>query len=368
MDSSRTPSTTPDIRPRVPKTTPKHPVKRGLRTSSPPQSTSYQTPESGLKRKIEAEQLLSPIVGASKKARLQLIIKVEDPGQNSINLYSTPATSRATSVSRSRESSSPLAALTDATSVDDDTIVVQPWKKISGNGVLDSIALEHKAVLNKVLPENSIIVGPSTSPQHTSIQNDETQSSELASKNLAVKTKMARKLKRPSTKLLAKTLASDSKKKKSIKKDAFSDPVTDIDHAPAVRKPGDYVLTPLLLAQPASAWISCKVCDGFFVQLDAYFTRSSCPRCERHSKLYGYQWPKTDKEGKHDFEERVTDHRTVHRFIRPDEERAIRRRDRGLSTSDSISRATSEIVPSHEAAPTGRRSGRIRTIRERFTL
>jgi histone-lysine N-methyltransferase SUV420H len=374
MDSSRTPSTTPDIRPRVPKTTPKYLVKRGLQTSSPPQSTPYQTPESGLKRKIEAEQLPSPIVGASKKARLQLKIKVEDPGQNFLNLYSTPATSRATSISRSRESSSPLATLTDATSIDDDTIVVQPRKKVSENGVLDSsITLEHKLVINQVLPEDSITIGPSASTQRTSIQNDETQSSELASdtdsaKNMAVKTKLARKLKRPSTKLLAKTLASDSKKKMAIKKATFPDPVTDIDHAPAVRKPGDYVLTPLLLAQPASAWISCKVCDGFFVQLDAYFTRSSCPRCERHSKLYGYQWPKTDKEGKNDSEERVTDHRTVHRFIRPEEERAIRRRDRALSTSDSMSRATSEIIPSHETAPTGRRSGRIRTMRERFTL
>jgi histone-lysine N-methyltransferase SUV420H len=373
MDSSRAPSTTPDIRPRVPKTTPKNLAKRGLQTSSPAQSTPCQTPESGLKRKIEADQLPTPTGGAAKRARLALKIKVEDPGQNSINLYSTPATSRATSVSDSRESSSPLATLTDATSVDDDTIVVQPRKRASEKGGLDfSTALTHKSAMNQVLFGDIIIVSPSTSA-HQAIESDAARSLELAydvggAQNMAIKTKCVRKLKRPSTKLLAKTLASNSKKRRAIKKAALPVPITDLDHAPAVRKPGDYVLTPLLLAQPASAWISCKVCDSFFVQLDAYFTRSSCPRCERHSKLYGYQWPKTDKEGKYDSEERVTDHRTVHRFIRPDEERAIRRRDRGLSTSASISRATSEVLPSDEATPAGRRSGRIRTMRERFTL
>ena len=75
------------------------------------------------------------------------------------------------------------------------------------------------------------------------------------------------------------------------------------------------------------------------MQKDAYFTRSSCPRCERHSKLYGYMWPKTDKEGINDREERVLDHRTVHRFLRPEEERSARKRGR-----ESSSRAeTSEL-------------------------
>ncbi|KAI9853009.1 MAG: Histone-lysine N-methyltransferase set9 [Thelocarpon superellum] len=102
---------------------------------------------------------------------------------------------------------------------------------------------------------------------------------------------------------------------------------TDEPDAPntAIRTPGDYVLTESLLCESYSAWIFCTICDGAFVQPDAYFTRSSCPRCERHSKLYGYAWPKTDKEGKHDKEERVLDHRTVHRFIRPGEEREIKK-------------------------------------------
>ncbi|KAM4057159.1 SET domain-containing protein [Hirsutella rhossiliensis] len=93
-----------------------------------------------------------------------------------------------------------------------------------------------------------------------------------------------------------------------------------------MRTPGDYVLTPLLLSEPEMAWIQCSNCSAYFVQQNAYFTRSSCPRCERHSKLYGYLWPKTDKVGPSDKEERVLDHRTVHRFLDSHEERKARGR------------------------------------------
>jgi [histone H4]-N-methyl-L-lysine20 N-methyltransferase len=101
----------------------------------------------------------------------------------------------------------------------------------------------------------------------------------------------------------------------------------------ARRIPGDHTLTPLLLAQPYDRWVSCHTCPEWFVQSDSYFTRKECPRCERHSKLYGYRWPKTDKDGPKDTEERVLDHRTVHRFIYPDEEREIKRKGKGITTA-----------------------------------
>lgn len=107
------------------------------------------------------------------------------------------------------------------------------------------------------------------------------------------------------------------------------DPASDVDEEPpgkGSRRPGDYTLTPLLLAEADSAWIRCLVCDASFVQKDAYYTRVCCPRCERHSKLYGYQWPKTQKEGKHDKEERILDHREIHRFLDPQEEARVRGR------------------------------------------
>ena len=105
----------------------------------------------------------------------------------------------------------------------------------------------------------------------------------------------------------------------------------DPDEVPAAstrrhRTPGDYTLTPLLLSQPETAWIHCTNCNTAFVQKDAYYTRANCFRCERHSKLYGYVWPKTAPAGKGDKEERVLDHRTVNRFLHPEDEAKARGR------------------------------------------
>ncbi|TLS30891.1 hypothetical protein PpBr36_02272 [Pyricularia pennisetigena] len=92
------------------------------------------------------------------------------------------------------------------------------------------------------------------------------------------------------------------------------------------RIPGDYTLTPVLLSEPMTAWVHCSNCATAFVQRDAYYTRANCPRCERHSILYGYVWPKTEPEGSDDDEERVLDHRTVHRFLDPEDEAKVRGR------------------------------------------
>ncbi|KAH9428199.1 hypothetical protein MCOR02_011687 [Pyricularia oryzae] len=92
------------------------------------------------------------------------------------------------------------------------------------------------------------------------------------------------------------------------------------------RMPGDYTLTPVLLSEPMTAWVHCSNCATAFVQRDAYYTRANCPRCERHSILYGYVWPKTEPEGSDDDEERVLDHRTVHRFLDPEDEAKVRGR------------------------------------------
>lgn len=92
------------------------------------------------------------------------------------------------------------------------------------------------------------------------------------------------------------------------------------------RVPGDYTLTPRLLSEPETAWIHCMNCNVAFVQQNAYYTKSSCPRCERHSKLYGYVWPKTERSGRGDDEERVLDHRMIHRFLAADEEARVRGR------------------------------------------
>lgn len=96
--------------------------------------------------------------------------------------------------------------------------------------------------------------------------------------------------------------------------------------SPTHRQPGDYQLTPRLLSEPDMAWVRCMNCSTPFVQQNAYYTRSSCPRCERHSKLYGYIWPKTQREGPWDKEERILDHRTIHRFLALNDELLVRGR------------------------------------------
>ncbi|KAI1310852.1 hypothetical protein F5Y03DRAFT_8444 [Xylaria venustula] len=107
---------------------------------------------------------------------------------------------------------------------------------------------------------------------------------------------------------------------------AVAESTDEPSHVVKKRVPGDYTLTPVLLSEPNMAWIHCTICGEAFVQQNAYFTRSSCFRCERHSKLYGYSWPKTEKEGPTDREERILDHRTIHRFLGKEEEAKIRGR------------------------------------------
>ncbi|KAL4925007.1 Alpha/Beta hydrolase protein [Aspergillus undulatus] len=97
------------------------------------------------------------------------------------------------------------------------------------------------------------------------------------------------------------------------------------------RVPGDYTKTPKLLAHSYDRWVDCHTCNAWFVQENSYLTRRECPRCERHSMLYGFRWPKTEKEGPHDDEERVMDHREIHRFLYPEEEALISRKGRGVS-------------------------------------
>ncbi|KAL8941838.1 MAG: hypothetical protein Q9211_001646 [Gyalolechia sp. 1 TL-2023] len=131
-------------------------------------------------------------------------------------------------------------------------------------------------------------------------------------------------------------------------------PTIEVEDA-SLRIPGDYTRTALLLGEKYSRWVDCRTCAGCWVQPNGYQTRKECPRCERHSKLYGFQWPKTDKLGKDDEEERVMDHRTVHRFIAPFEERLLVKKGKGCvrAGSESISR-TNSVLAETEKGPVSR--------------
>ena len=128
-------------------------------------------------------------------------------------------------------------------------------------------------------------------------------------------------------------------------------PTIEFEHHVTTRVPGDYIRTPLLLGESYSRWVDCRTCATCWVQPNGYLTRKECPRCERHSKLYGYQWPKTEKTGKGDDEERVMDHRTVHRFIKPEEEALVKKRGRGVERTvgdRSSERGSSAMVDEGE--------------------
>lgn len=140
---------------------------------------------------------------------------------------------------------------------------------------------------------------------------------------------------------------------------------------PTVRSPGDYTKTPRLLGQKYDRWVDCHTCEVWFVQSNSYQTRRECPRCERHSKLYGFQWPQTDDSP--DGEDRVMDHRTIHRFLSPDSEARVSRRDRGLSSGITPTPELSDTRPDPDPrdSPRPRRgtrtSGRL-TRKLRMTM
>ena len=61
-----------------------------------------------------------------------------------------------------------------------------------------------------------------------------------------------------------------------------------------LRYPGDHYRTAAVLTMPDSRWIECRTCHRYWVQRAGSDTKRECPRCERHSKVYGFGWPKTD--------------------------------------------------------------------------
>jgi len=376
---------TPDIniRPQIAKRTPKSLAKFKHLDSPLGKSPSVEPSPTPTKRKRELEPL-TPGTPSRKKSRLDIVVKLEEPRMDLDAVPSTGSTPDESVFGSRRGSLSGAdgATSTDATSVDEDApsdcptltndtcadsetgsgaeimfvdedtiVVITPiaspmiskLRKVRGGNMRDP--------LNQAKAGASLLVGKTTSSLHPAVQDDkESVLSDLPS----------------DVELDDSTMSIKKKPKESPRKRKRRtiEAKSDLDHAPEIRVPGDYVLTSSLLAVNESAWINCKLCEEPFVQEDAYFTRSSCPRCERHSKLYGYMWPKTDKEGPNDTEERVLDHRTIHRFIRPSEERVIRKRGRGSTSSRGLTTEVSEEKDEEdEEQPITRRTTRQRAKR-----
>jgi histone-lysine N-methyltransferase SUV420H len=322
------------------------------------------------KRKREEDTSLSP---SAKKARAEIVVKTEPSSLsyslnvNDIEQHPSPPT--ASEESRDDQTStSPEPSGTDATSVDEDTIVVEQSQLISPTlSRLKNSKAEKKSLLEQATPAESISTGVSIS----SVLQDDTDSnlSELPSEmfsdmdNLPATPNSSTKLKHSKTDdepVVVKLDNQETSKRK--KRRSIPELRTDVEFAPLIRTPGDYVLTDRLIAEPTAAWIICQVCDDPFVQLNAYFTHFACPRCERHSKLYGYEWPKTDREGSDD-EDRVLDHRTVHRFISSNEEREARKAGRSESRA-----ATREVTEVEEKVDIEKRRSKRRSSNKRTTM
>ncbi|MCJ1478156.1 Histone-lysine N-methyltransferase set9 [Lambiella insularis] len=194
---------------------------------------------------------------------------------------------------------------------------------------------------------------------HTTASDSESELSELSSTedfddiNLAV-------IRRPKPKSTVK-----SKLKTTIKPRKLLAPPSPTLETPNIRRPGDHTRTALLLSEPFSRWVDCSTCSSCWVQANGYYTRKECPRCERHSKLYGYQWPKTEMV-KGEEVGRVMDHRTVHRFIKPKEEARIKKKGKGL-VGDPVARLVEQAeTPAEESEPEEALSER-RTSKRRRT-
>jgi histone-lysine N-methyltransferase SUV420H len=323
-----------------------------------------------MKLKREPE-LLTPSP-APKKVRKDPDVKQEEievalPPTESPASHQSTGSSRSQSEELSPAPSSNNEATTDATSVDEDTIVVQPILSAVISKLRSQVRQTRNSKISNSLEQAkagaTILIGKSTSIAHPVLQDDNTSIlSELQSDLELNESSMSVTAKSSGIKRKREIEVSTPNQLPVLKrKRKLPPPKTDVDHAPPVRVPGDYVLTAALLAEPASSWIVCKICEAAFLQKDAYFTRSSCPRCERHSKLYGYMWPKTDKEGKDDTEERVLDHRTVHRFIHPAEERSSRKRERASMISRAETREVSVAIVEKKVEE-ARRNKRVKRV------
>lgn len=388
--TSRTPSVTPDIRPRILKTrskTLKMGSERGSTNGSPaPQNLLRQ------KRKREFESLQSPPVTPDKK---QKTIQYDIESLTVPPTLSNQTTDVDASSITSSERGSDDMVLTDVTTPEEDvkeptlhspslTPVKLPVASLkqeesdpsslseitympSTPETQDSIAVAPLPTVEPVSMSSVIVATPSSTEGHV----DEPSPDIIALPPAVAPTPIFNTTQETTSTPTATELSvSGSNEDPSPKRGrprgrppkgetpTVSQAVDEPTPQTRIRTPGDYTLTPVLLSEPNTAWIYCTLCSEPFVQQNAYYTRSACPRCERHSKIYGYQWPKTEKEGKHDKEERILDHRTIHRFLTTEEEAKIRGRKLPPGATPSAS-----VAPSAETTPEKRGRGRPRKIR-----
>lgn len=367
---SRTSSVTPDIRPRILKR--QRSQRFFAERSSTTDSSSLEQPNPSLKRDQDALGLGTPPITPAKKQKTTHYEVVSVP--------LGPASSRASSESELRQGSilseSVTGNVTEVTSPDVDSpepsvlspdptpvkqtveilktepvneVDVQQISDLPASPAVPSVLLTTRAEgsgESAVIASPLIGVEPSvecidsqTLPDAPAILLDSNAVSEREADATPTKTSTQTEA------TISSPSATKSKgKRKSIKRSPS--PAAPRRH----RMPGDYTLTPLLLSEPEMAWIHCTNCTTAFVQKDAYYTRANCPRCERHSTLYGFIWPKTELAGPWDREERVLDHRTIHRFLDAEDEAKIRGKKHWRDRLGLRKESTEDVEPQADEA------------------
>ncbi|KAI0442187.1 hypothetical protein F4803DRAFT_562508 [Xylaria telfairii] len=383
---SRTPSVTPDIRPRIRKTKPKKQnvssERESLCDSPAPQDILRE------KRKREYESLQSPPITPAKRLKtVQYVVEpVAIPG--GLERRSSDDTS-SSEHSASDSASTDTMVMTDATTPDEEApeIVLQSPEITPVRPRITALK-EEDSDLSSITDFSRTPSVPPGLNKESLAQLDEMSITRVISPDNAVPKILQGQvdesspvsliaLRAPAAALLdeippisitppggvleipdQKPARGRPRGRGRSKKGEDCEVAESIDESAQVTKkrvPGDYTLTPVLLSEPNAAWIHCTNCGDAFVQQNAYYTRSSCFRCERHSKLYGYSWPKTEKEGPNDKEERVLDHRTIHRFLDIEEEAKVRGRKLPVSIT-----SPSSVARSNNASVGKRGPGRPR--------
>ncbi|AEO55646.1 hypothetical protein MYCTH_73315 [Thermothelomyces thermophilus ATCC 42464] len=314
---SRTSSVTPDIRPRIPKGSRRRSmVGDRASTTDSLDGENLAMSNASLKRKLDTAGLSSPPLTPSKRSQPDRYSTA--PASSSISRGSSAVGSAGDSV----VSEDGKSALTEVTSPEPDkpgpllSPELSPVKQSDAPiGQLVGGRLPHLPLTSaETLKSTSILPTTESDPMQGPVGNASTTASSPPDPESTPAND-------PNDEAATVTSASATRRRK---RGISNQPAADRPRRRRV--PGDYTLTPLLLSEPETAWIHCTNCNTAFVQKDAYFTKANCYRCERHSKLYGYVWPKTAPEGKHDKEARVLDHREINRFLHPEDEAIIRGR------------------------------------------
>ncbi|KAF2714781.1 hypothetical protein K504DRAFT_355205, partial [Pleomassaria siparia CBS 279.74] len=300
-------------------------VPRPLRESA--LKKAYST--SNLRKEVPISSIEDPSTNLAASPQVAREFRIQQRvGLLTVSLDETASSRGATPRSSVSTGGSPQS--TDATSVDEDHATVDKDELVKP--VVDTLAIKSSLGVAQISTEKISIKAP-----WAGLFEDDSSSelSELsASQDLDEVLQKIVKRKRSKTPPEVRATRSSSR---HVLHNRIGTPVPletiEDGYVENLRKPGDYMKSDALLSAKYSKWVECHTCDDFFVQQDGYLTRKDCPRCERHSKLYGFAWPKTDREGKHDKELRILDHRTVHRFVDPDEEKAAKKGKRGLKES-----------------------------------